>query len=270
MRVGRRGVRVAVFGLAIATATWSAGCAGSARTPSGPGPRARSGPGFSRPPVVDGSRVACIAPPYAPAADATALEDGTPIRRESDARWVLSLPGEVVPTSEQTAALVERLRARGDALRWISYGLYCGEMPGGLCLHYEGNLCEHRVEALAQTIRQAIAADPELPSPRIDLGISLAGRLGPRCDEGDAECTPIPHASGTRWSPRGGRRPGPLPQYSGGECVHDGECVVGGCGNHCMRWEYGGAHEGATCEGYDFREPIYCGCVDARCAWFEQ
>nr|MDQ3035922.1 hypothetical protein [Myxococcota bacterium] len=205
-----------------------------------------------------------------PEADATALDDGTPIRRAGETRWVISLPGEVVPTAEQAGALVERLRARGDALQWIGYGLYCGQMPEGLCLHYEGNLCEHRVEALAQRIRDAIAADPELSAPRIELGISLAGRLGPRCDADDPECVPVAYQSELRWSPRGGRRLGPLPEYSGGQCAHDGDCVVGGCGNHCMSWEHGGAHEAATCEGYSFREPIYCGCVDDRCAWFEQ
>lgn len=248
-----------------------AACAGGSSSSGAGGSARSSGPGFSRPPVVDGSRVACLAPPYAPPPDATTLEDGTPARREAEGRrWVFSLAGETVPTPDEAAALVERLRAQGGELQWIGYGLYCGEPASTICLHYEGNLCEVHVEALARTLRAAIAADPVLPTPRIELAISLAGALGPRCEDRDPECVPIPYAGGAAWTPRGGRRLGPLAGYSGGDCVHDGDCVVGGCGNHCMSWEHGGAHEAATCEGYSFREPVYCGCVDDRCAWFEQ
>jgi hypothetical protein len=46
--------------------------------------------------------------------------------------------------------------------------------------------------------------------------------------------------------------------------------MVMGCGNHCLSWQYGGAHEGATCEGYAFGEPVFCGCVEGACAWFTQ
>ena len=28
--------------------------------------------------------------------------------------------------------------------------------------------------------------------------------------------------------------------------------------------------EGATCEGYSFPRPIFCGCVDSECQWFSQ
>lgn len=42
------------------------------------------------------------------------------------------------------------------------------------------------------------------------------------------------------------------------------------CGNHCVSWEYGGAHAAATCEGYTFDAPIFCGCVNGACAWFSQ
>lgn len=259
----------------LALAVLAFGCAGAGPRASGaPGGSQREGLGWSRPPVVGGSRVACLAPPYTPAPDATALADGTPARREADGRrWVIALPGEREPTPEEASALIQRLRARGGDLRWIGYGAYCGEDASSshaLCLHWEGNLCEVRVDEIARALRDAIAADAELPSPRIDLAIELAGRLGPRCDDGDPECVPIPYEREARWSPRGGRRPGPLPEYSGGACEHDGECVVGGCGNHCMGWQYGGAHEAATCEGYALREPIYCGCVEHRCAWFEQ
>jgi hypothetical protein len=225
---------------------------------------------FSRPPVIDGSRTACLAPPYTPGLGATALADGTPVHGDAGGRrWTISLPGDAAPSAEQASALIDRLRARGGLLQWVSYGIYCGEHDDVLCLSYSGNLCETNVDEVATTLRAAIAADPLLPTPRIDLAISLAGALGPRCAASDPACLPIAYEGGT-YDPRGDRHTGPLATHSAGACAHDGDCVEGGCGNHCMSWDFGGAHEGATCEGYAFDEPIFCGCVEGSCAWFSQ
>jgi len=79
---------------------------------------------------------------------------------------------------------------------------------------------------------------------------------------------PVPAVVGTATS--GGRSAGPLRSHGGGSCTQDGECLVGGCGNHCMHWTFGGAHEGATCEGYDLPERTFCGCVEGACGWFTQ
>ena len=259
--------------VSIALATLIAGC--SAATPVTRAhrvPAARgSGARFSHPPVIGGSRRACLAPPFTPPSDAATLADGTPVRREADGRrWIVSIAGDAVPTGEQASALVQRLRARGGAFTWISYGLYCGEMPGGLCLHYAGNLCEMRIDEIARTLLDAIAADSIMPRPRIDLALELAGQLGPRCDGDDPACIPEPYDHGAHYDPNGSRHAGALAQYTIGTCAHDGDCNVAGCGNHCMSWEYGGANEAATCEGYVFSRPIFCGCVSGQCAWFSQ
>jgi hypothetical protein len=116
----------------------------------------------------------------------------------------------------------------------------------------------------------AIAEDPILPQPRAELAIMLIGALGPRCVEGDEECGPIPYESGMRYDASRGRELGPLAHYSAGECTHDGECAVMGCGNHCVGWQYFGAHEAGTCEGYSFSEPVFCGCASGQCGWFTQ
>ena len=258
----------------LATVAASAGACTTNHPPSRirPVPPARgSSAHFSHPPTIDGSRVSCLAPPYTPPPDATALADGTPVRRSADGRrWIASLPGESVPTPEQASALVERLRARGGMFTWISYGLYCGDMPAGLCLEYSGNLCEMRIDETARTLLTAIAADPILPRPRIDLALELAGGLGPRCAATDPACRPEAYDHGAHFDPDGPRHPGALADHSIGSCHHDGDCRVGGCGNHCMSWEYGGAHEGATCEGYVFQHPVFCGCVAGECGWFSQ
>jgi hypothetical protein len=237
------------------------------RQPDLPG----SAVGFSRPPVIDGSRTACILPPYTPPVDATALANGTPARRDKGGRrWTISLPGETTVSHELAGALVERLRAQGGVLRYISYGLYCGEHDDIACLSYRANLCETNVDEVATTILAAIAADPVLPTPHIDLAVSLAGALGPRCETADdPACAPRPYEDGV-YDPGGERHAGPLASHSAGACRHDGDCKEAGCGNHCISWEYGGANEAATCEGYVFNEPVFCGCVEGACAWFTQ
>lgn len=225
---------------------------------------------FTRPPVVDGSRRACLAPPYTPAVDATALSNGTPVHGDQEGRrWTVSLAGNEAPTSEQMTGLLERLRARGGILQWVSYGLYCGADSRVACLSYEGDLCTTNVDEVALTILAAIAADPVLPSPQLELAISLSGALGPRCEAPDPLCVPTAYEGGV-YDPEGDREAGPLATHSAGACRQDGDCVQAGCGNHCVSWEYGGAHAAATCEGYSFDEPIFCGCVEGACAWFSQ
>jgi len=239
---------------------------GTSRRPELPG----SAVHFTRPPVVDGSRRACLAPPYTPAADATALSNGTPVHRDQEGRrWTVSLAGDATPTSEQMMALLERLRARGGILQWVSYGLYCGTDSNTACLSYSGDLCTTNVDEVALLILAAIADDPVLPNLQLELALSLSGALGPRCEASDPRCVPTPYQGGT-YDPEGDREAGPLATHSAGACRQDGDCVQAGCGNHCLSWEYGGAHAAATCEGYSFTEPIFCGCVERACAWFSQ
>lgn len=232
----------------------------------------RGGPrgevGFSRPPVVDGSRRACLEAPYTPG-DAATTGDGSPVIREDEGRrWVLTLEGEREVGADQIAASLDALRER-PGLRFISYGLYCGE-GSRACLALEGNACELRVDDALAAVRAGIADLPQLAGARLELAIGLSGHLGPRCDERDSSCLPTPYQGDTPYDRLGSRIGGAFASHSGGACDHDGDCMVMGCGNHCLLWEYGGAHEGATCEGYSFPQPIYCGCVERECQWFRQ
>ncbi|MCA9606621.1 MAG: hypothetical protein KC619_13545 [Myxococcales bacterium] len=233
------------------------------------GPPAASGSavGFSRPPVVEGSRRACLEPPFTPG-DAGTLADGTPVTAVGEGRgWVVTLDGEQEPDATEVHAAIDELREQ-PGLRFVSHGLYCGEHTR-MCLRLAGNLCELRVEEAVATLRAGLAAVPSLAGRRFEVMIELAGALGPRCEEDDRACGPVPYEGGT-YDPLGSRIGGAFPSHSRGACDYDGECVVMGCGNHCALWEFGGANEGATCEGYAFPQPVFCGCVEGECQWFRQ
>ncbi|MCB9704277.1 MAG: hypothetical protein H6711_20485 [Myxococcales bacterium] len=225
-------------------------------------------------PVIDGSRRPCLEPPYAPAAGATTLADGTPfVRDEGGRRFTFALEGEMETTAEALTGLRERVSARGGPLTFLGYGLYCGPPEARrICLHLRVDLCEATIDALAGEVLAAIAEDPILPRPRAELAISLGGLLGPRCGAEEGGCEPIPFsAGGTPYDPD--RKRGPrlhLGGVRGGACVHDGECVIAGCGNRCHHWSCPGANEAGTCEGYSFSKPVYCGCVRAECGFFSQ
>lgn len=229
------------------------------------GMRGRSGPPgsavhFSRPPVIDGSRRACLAPPYAPAEGTTALPDGTLVEHVTDARaWIFKLPGDRDATPEEANALLMRLRAAHEDQQFLSFGLYCGTGAGHMCFRIAGNLCELRVEEALARFREVVQADGQLSTTRLQVSIALEGRLGPRCTPDDAACEPTPYEGGA-YDPGRGRHAGPLATHSAGACAHDGECLTNGCGNHCTSWDYGGAHEGATCEGYAFDQPTRSSC----------
>lgn len=226
-----------------------------------------SGVGFSRPPVVEGSRRACLEPPFTPG-DAGTLADGTPVAVEGEGRrWEVMLDGERELDAAAVSAALDALREQ-PGLRFVSYGLHCGD-TSRLCLRFAGNLCELHVDEAVAAVRAGIAAVPELAGARLELSVQLEGRLGPRCGEDDPTCLPVAYEGGT-YDRDGSRIGGAFASHSAGPCDYDGECVVMGCGNHCALWEYGGANEAATCEGYSFSRPIFCGCVEGECQWFSQ
>lgn len=254
--------------LVILVAGGGCGAAPPAVRPAAPG----SAVTFSRPPVIDGRREACLAPPYAPAPGASALADGSPVSVLATGRgWRVSLGGERALSPDEGVALLGRLRDRDPALRFLGYGVYCGE-PAHLCFQLAGSLCELRVEDAVRAVRDALALDVGLADARVELQVVLEGALGPRCSAGDPACVPLPYEGDPSFDPAGPRHTGRLAEHSAGACAHDGECVVGGCGNDCVLWEYGGANESATCEGYVFSDPapMFCGCVEGGCAWFTQ
>ncbi len=102
--------------------------------------------------------------------------------------------------------------------------------------------------------------------------MTLGGAVSRRCAPEDPECGPVPFINDD------GRRP-PLDERSepfhlggarGGACAHDGDCVIGGCGNRCWSWTCPRANSGSTCEGYLFDEAVYCGCVHGTCGFFTE
>jgi hypothetical protein len=105
--------------------------------------------------------------------------------------------------------------------------------------------------------------------PAACVAVTILSAPGPRCAAGDPACEPVPYDAAcverTDYDPKGKRtlvsaRPGR------GPCTHDGECVVGGCGNECVpSSEVGG--EG-TCESRLGWENVYCGCLEQKCVWF--
>ncbi|MFO0712204.1 MAG: hypothetical protein U0353_20305 [Sandaracinus sp.] len=223
---------------------------------------------FVQPPVIDGSRTACLAPPYAPDAGATDLDGALVTHAEGTRVWELKLPGTRDASAEESQALLTRIRALGGEHEYLSYGVYCG---GGahLCFAWEGNLCETRIEERLAWFRALVQRDGALADARLELAVTLVGHEGPRCAPSDPRCQPLAYEGGD-YDPARARHAGPLATHSAGACDHDGDCMVMGCGNHCLSWQYGGAHEGATCEGYVFGEPVFCGCVEGACAWFTQ
>ncbi len=254
-----------------------AACQATSGTPGGvaggtgsAGAEGEPGPGFHRAPTIDGSRAACLLPPFGLPPELTSLPDGSLVERLGDGRaWNVKLAGDRETTHEESMALLERLRAADESWRFLGYGVYCGT-PAHLCFRIDGNLCELRVEDAITRFREAVARDGQLAGARLELQVALEGNLGPRCTAEDPSCVPIPYEGHPRYDAGGARRAGPLRTHGGGSCAHDGECVVGGCGNHCMHWTFGGAHEGATCEGYDLPERTFCGCVEGACGWFTQ
>jgi hypothetical protein len=61
-------------------------------------------------------------------------------------------------------------------------------------------------------------------------------------------------------------RDGAALPLSSGSCTHDGECVVSGCGNHCVAWDVPAV--GGTCPAYHALTDAFCGCLTGHCAWF--
>jgi len=136
----------------------------------------------------------------------------------------------------------------------------------------------------------------------LGVTVEIPAPSSPRCDGGDPGCIPIPMCDPD--SCPGGAMPNPgccpecrsfdsgaarilsigdhagalvgsdleyleVPvQEEAGECTHDGECVLNGCGQYCS--SYDDLTFYSTCECYPQLSPAWCGCVEGRCRWFHQ
>lgn len=105
--------------------------------------------------------------------------------------------------------------------------------------------------------------------PSVRVQVTILSAPGPRCAADDPACGPVPYQAmcveQTDYDPKGART---IVQGEGatGQCKHDGECVVSGCGNECAPAAAVG-REG-TCEDRSDWDDVYCGCVKTTCSWF--
>jgi hypothetical protein len=96
----------------------------------------------------------------------------------------------------------------------------------------------------------------------------------PRCAAADPSCGPEPASrlDGACYRPSAERRRVPLdtPGKGGQQnpCVHDGECLIAGCGNACVNYERRDLT--TTCEDPGYLDEAFCGCVEGQCSFFEQ
>ena len=121
--------------------------------------------------------------------------------------------------------------------------------------------------ALAQRLAAVAAELRGDVSMRVQ--VTIRSTPGPRCAAGDPGCGPIPYQAAclerTDYDPKGERKV--VRSFGGrGDCRHDGECFVAGCGNDCVPAL--GTNLAGTCEQYSRWQNVYCGCVRTECAWF--
>ena len=126
---------------------------------------------------------------------------------------------------------------------------------------------------------------PEQPSPELcsqlpegckDVapGIGRASAAHPRCAREDPDCGPLPYdgpvcLEESGYVSNGPRAPVGAP--GGGECVHDGDCVLT---DECVRCEsrLAGVQLILGCStpvGREWRR-TYCGCIEGQCGYFRQ
>lgn len=253
-------------------------------------------PTLRNPEPATPAREHCLAPPWV-AAEGESIAGFTRAAVREDQRvqrWERT--GTREATAEELGVVVEaNSRAWMERLSAERVGVgTCGPIPGGasvprgaLCIDVGLSLCASRVQQVLEAVGTALAATPATPaSPpgladaTVRVAIELTGAAGPRCASTDRACLPIPYSgslesagydctddrvlASDQWPDIASRMEG----YTGGSCRHDGECIVAGCGNHCVAWD---TNVGAgTCEAYTVLEdaPALCGCVGNRCAWF--
>jgi hypothetical protein len=183
-------------------------------------------------------------------------------------------PHLVARTEELRVALVREGVAQSTGVGQCCSAPGESLSPRALCVRIELPSGGPRPTAIAERF-QAIARETRHP---LRLSIETRPRVPPRCTADDPDCAPTtgdglcPDLLGIRHG--AARTPissalnagVDLRAYEHGRCQHDGDCAVGGCGQHCAAV---GTHGFAsTCEGVPALESAACGCVRGRCRWF--
>jgi hypothetical protein len=188
-----------------------------------------------------------------------------------------------------TRAISEsELRAVQEAVR----GLGIGNGLGGCCSpnvagqthvsclkFWVEEVCRLPLSRIVQTVDEALR-HLEIDDVRVGLDVTVGGMVGPRCEAIDPGCGPLSSRE-WEWGPdvhrssRGGCVAGrvrvaePNALTPGAACAHDGECLVAGCGETCLRWDQPLGPSSCEDRGRLEEPPVtYCGCVSGRCDWF--
>jgi hypothetical protein len=159
----------------------------------------------------------------------------------------------------------------------------CVPSTNSVCMSIHVSANTITVWDLAQELDTILAQEPDC----FGIVADVPGPASPRCQKGP-ECLPIPICDSTKnfdpvcctvpkYDPGAARAPTlsssspiwglELPQAKG-ECSHDGECVLNGCGNHCVA--YTAPTMIAICPCYPALKDSFCGCVGGECVWYEQ
>jgi len=148
------------------------------------------------------------------------------------------------------------------------------------CLKFwPADVCRLPMSRIVQEVDEALRRQG-LESVRVGVDVMLSGTVGPRCAATDPACGPI-SSRDWEWPPRvppskhvgcvAGRVRVAEPNQvtPGSACAHDGECVVGACGEQCLRWDQPLGPSSCNDVGRLEEGPVtYCGCVSGRCDWF--
>ncbi|HAA54781.1 MAG TPA: hypothetical protein DCE42_08480 [Myxococcales bacterium] len=140
----------------------------------------------------------------------------------------------------------------------------------GHCLRFSDNRLGWSAQKTALALLKVFKEEPDpvwFVFPRIMISKHT---LKPRCYFNDPKCLPVPYtkAGALSYRPKGRRFPIRGKFKGRGRCQHDGDCVKGGCGNHCVSYKTPGF--AAICPYYTALSHAYCGCVKNRCMWFNQ
>ncbi len=224
-------------------------------------------------------RKACLGPPLSPGVDELPEIEGLRhIAKEMEHVFLPERPEKGSDWSSSIEAEGKRLRDKFGPTAQFGTGL-CGsesDLRKYECLRLTVPICEYWLDEVRRLARQAKESG-------MGIVVQIAGRLGPRCSQGDPDCGPLPYhhqlddpnQDDRTWA---GQFTLPLrpgvdtktlrEDLSSGTCTHAGDCVRAGCGNNCDAW-----HEpiyAANCPGYTDLADAYCGCIEGKCAWFTQ
>ncbi len=154
-----------------------------------------------------------------------------------------------------------------EGVRGTGHGLCCAAeaaaMAGG-CVRIYLDQCGASVDEVSAFVKER-AVRAGLQERRLRVCVLLSGRSGPRCQPGDPQCGPITY-QGARYVPSRSRTP--VYGLRGGACAHDGDCLLGGCGNECQSWVEPEVE--SLCIGSSKLSDAFCGCVAGHCLWFSQ